>query len=84
LRCCCGVGAAAGCPNAASVGAAAAAAAFVALLLGTGFVEPGATYRVDLTSPQPHPELFRATRLKVPHDPAGFETKQVCRGRGAA
>jgi len=42
-----------------------------------GFTEPGATYRVDLAAEQPAPELFRQTKLKVPHDPSDYETKQV-------
>lgn len=42
-----------------------------------GFTEPGATYRVDLAAEQPTPELFRQTKLKVPHDPSDYETKQV-------
>lgn len=43
----------------------------------TSFVEPGATYRVDLAAASPGPELFRATQLKVPHNPADYEVKQV-------
>lgn len=43
-----------------------------------GFTEPGATYRVDMAAEQPVPELFRQTALKVPHDPADYETTQVC------
>jgi hypothetical protein len=44
---------------------------------------PGATYRVDLSSPATQePVLFRRTQLKVPHDPADYETKQVGGGLG--
>eukprot|EP00878_Enallax_costatus_P029867 GHUV01032432.1.p1 GENE.GHUV01032432.1~~GHUV01032432.1.p1 ORF type:complete len:735 (+),score=227.44 GHUV01032432.1:207-2411(+) len=43
----------------------------------TSFVEPGSTYRFDLAAASPQPELFRATQLKVPHNPADYEVKQV-------
>ncbi|KAF5837923.1 prolyl endopeptidase [Dunaliella salina] len=46
----------------------------------TSFVEPGATYRVDLSAPtgtKHVPALFKRTELKVPHNPADYETKQV-------
>eukprot|EP00200_Dunaliella_tertiolecta_P005806 CAMPEP_0202339224 /NCGR_PEP_ID=MMETSP1126-20121109/1180_1 /ASSEMBLY_ACC=CAM_ASM_000457 /TAXON_ID=3047 /ORGANISM="Dunaliella tertiolecta, Strain CCMP1320" /LENGTH=800 /DNA_ID=CAMNT_0048929749 /DNA_START=75 /DNA_END=2477 /DNA_ORIENTATION=+ len=46
----------------------------------TSFVEPGATYRVDLSAPtgtKHVPTLFKRTELKVPHNPADYETKQV-------
>jgi hypothetical protein len=34
-------------------------------------------YRVDLAAATTAPELFRATQLKVPHNPADYEVKQV-------
>eukprot|EP00879_Flechtneria_rotunda_P018448 GHRR01019352.1.p1 GENE.GHRR01019352.1~~GHRR01019352.1.p1 ORF type:complete len:520 (+),score=168.42 GHRR01019352.1:95-1654(+) len=43
----------------------------------TSFVEPGSTYRVDLDASNPCPELFRATQLKVQHNPVDYEVKQV-------
>ena len=42
------------------------------------FVEPGATYLVDVAQDDPKPVLFRATQLKVPHAPIDYEVKQVC------
>jgi hypothetical protein len=46
-----------------------------------GFVEPGATYRGDAADPKAQPRLFRATKLSVDHNPAGYEVEQV-RGGG--
>lgn len=43
----------------------------------TSFTEPGSTYRVDMAAASPTPELHRQTQLKVPHNPADYETKQV-------
>ncbi len=43
----------------------------------TSFVEPGATYRLDLSSPGAEPALFRRTELSVPHNPQDYVTKQV-------
>ena len=43
----------------------------------------GATYRVDLSEPiassdaKHVPKLFKRAELKVPHDPADYETKQA-------
>ncbi len=45
--------------------------------LPPGFVEPGATYRGDAEKPGEPPALFRSTSLKVPHDAADYEVKQV-------
>jgi hypothetical protein len=49
----------------------------VLLLCCAGFTEPGATYRVDMAAESCKAELFRQTQLKVPHNPADYETKQV-------
>jgi len=44
----------------------------------TSFVEPGATYRVDLSGGVgAEPTLFRRTELKVDHNPAAYETRQL-------
>ena len=43
----------------------------------TDFVDPGSTYRVDVSDAAPSPQFFRATELKVDHDPLDYETKQV-------
>ncbi|KAF8058088.1 Prep [Scenedesmus sp. PABB004] len=43
----------------------------------TSFVQPGATFRVDLAAGDAPPALFRATALKVPHAPEEYEVKQV-------
>lgn len=50
---------------------------FDAIGRASGFVEPGAIYHVDLDSASPAPELFRATQLKVPHNPDDYEVHQV-------
>jgi len=43
----------------------------------SNFVDPGSTYHVDVSDAAPTPQLFRATELKVDHDPQDYETKQV-------
>lgn len=47
-----------------------------------GFVEPGSTYRGDAADAGAAPQLFRATKLSVDHNPADYEVKQV--GRASA
>lgn len=49
-------------------------------MCASGFTEPGAIYRVDMAAEQPAPELFRQTKLKVPHNPTDYETHQVSLG----
>ena len=48
-------------------------------VLLSGFTEPGAIYRVDMAAERPTPDLFRQTKLKVAHNPADYETRQVGR-----
>ncbi|MEW5297596.1 MAG: hypothetical protein WDW36_000797 [Sanguina aurantia] len=44
----------------------------------SSFTEPGAQYRMDLSSPEgSEPQLFRSTELKIAHDPADYVTHQV-------
>ncbi|KAL6754676.1 prolyl oligopeptidase [Haematococcus lacustris] len=43
----------------------------------TSFVEPGATYRVDLEGEGLEPQLFRRTELRLQHDPDDYQTHQV-------
>jgi hypothetical protein len=50
---------------------------YVCIVLIPGFTEPSAIYRVDMAADQPAPELFRQTKLKVPHNPSDYETHQV-------
>jgi hypothetical protein len=52
----------------------------LAIAAPAGFTEPGAIYRVDMAAASPTPELHRQTQLKVPHNPADYETKQVGTG----
>jgi prolyl oligopeptidase PreP (S9A serine peptidase family) len=41
-----------------------------------GFTEPGAAYRMDVSTDKA-PQLFRRTELKVAHDPSDYVTTQV-------